>query len=74
MLVACCGKNESALYSLHSSTQLDINVKGAMIRDLLNMAGYMLPDKDDVVVNPPSSSDATYCPYFNYIYHKLVTF
>jgi len=31
-----------------------------MIRDLLNMAGYMLPDKDDVVANPPSSSDARY--------------
>lgn len=46
--------------SLHSSSQLDISVKGAMIRDLLNMAGYMLPDKDDVVANPASSSDTRY--------------
>jgi len=32
-----------------------------MIRDLLNMAGYMLPDKDDIVANRPSSSDSQYC-------------
>jgi len=32
-----------------------------MIRDLLNMAGYVLPDKDDVVAsNSTPSADARY--------------
>jgi len=47
--------------SLHSNSQLDIGVKGAMVRDLLNLAGYMLPDKDDVVPNPSTVIDARYC-------------
>jgi len=51
--------------SLHSKSPLDISVKGAMIRDLLNMAGYMLPDKDDVVANSTPSADPRYmyCRY-----------
>jgi len=58
--------------SLHSSSQLDINVKGAMIRDLLNMAGYMLPDKDDVVTNPPSFSNAGYGTVRQRLYNLIV--
>ena len=47
--------------SLHSRSPLDVSVKGAMIRDLLNMAGYVLPDKDDVVAsNSTPSADARY--------------
>lgn len=34
--------------SLHSNSQLDINVKAQMIRDMLNIAGYRVPDKNDV--------------------------
>jgi tubulin polyglutamylase TTLL4 len=37
--------------SLHSNSPLDISVKGAMIKDLLNMAGFVLPAKDDVVAH-----------------------
>ena len=51
------------LDSLHSSSQLDMSVKGGMVRDVLTMAGYMLPDKDDVHANPPTSTgDPTYVP------------
>jgi tubulin polyglutamylase TTLL4 len=32
--------------SLHSNSQLDINIKGQMVRDLLNIAGLRLPQKD----------------------------
>ncbi|KAJ9579963.1 hypothetical protein L9F63_004346 [Diploptera punctata] len=31
--------------SLHSSSPLDLAVKGPMVRDLLNMAGYQIPNK-----------------------------
>lgn len=37
--------------SLHSNSQLDINIKGQMIRDLFNIAGYRIPEKHDVVVH-----------------------
>lgn len=42
--------------SLHSSSQLDINIKGAMIKDLHNMAAFRIPDKNDVVPNPGADS------------------
>ena len=35
--------------SLHSNSQLDINVKGQMIRDMMNLAGFRLPDKHDII-------------------------
>jgi tubulin polyglutamylase TTLL4 len=34
--------------SLHSSSPLDVGVKGQMISDLFNIAGYMLPNPKDV--------------------------
>ncbi|XP_060080491.1 tubulin monoglutamylase TTLL4-like [Ylistrum balloti] len=45
--------------SLHSNSQLDINIKGQMIRDLFNIAGFRIPEKNDVVVhtNQPTTSD-----------------
>jgi len=47
-----------------------MKVKGAMIRDLLNLAGYMLPDKDDMLANRPTSTDARcgaqYCAVSSY--------
>ncbi len=36
------------LFSLHSNSQLDINIKGGMIKDLLNLAGFMIPNKSDL--------------------------
>ena len=45
-------------------------MKGGMVRDVLNMAGYMLPDKDDVTVNPSSSSDARYMT--RVAYHLMI--
>ncbi|XP_066201163.1 tubulin monoglutamylase TTLL4 [Saccopteryx leptura] len=41
--------------SLHSNSPLDISIKGQMIRDLLNLAGFVLPNTEDV----SSSSSAT---------------
>ncbi|XP_039612398.1 tubulin polyglutamylase TTLL4 isoform X2 [Polypterus senegalus] len=34
--------------SLHSNSPLDIKIKGQMIRDLLNLAGFLLPQKEDL--------------------------
>ncbi|XP_029386382.1 tubulin monoglutamylase TTLL4 isoform X2 [Echeneis naucrates] len=43
--------------SLHSNTALDLSIKGKMIRDLLNLAGFRIPQKEDVV--PPCSSTSS---------------
>ncbi|XP_040056788.2 tubulin monoglutamylase TTLL4 isoform X1 [Gasterosteus aculeatus] len=45
--------------SLHSNTALDVAVKGQMIRDLLNLAGFRIPQKEDVVVSCSSTSSST---------------
>ncbi|XP_051998735.1 tubulin polyglutamylase TTLL4 [Xyrauchen texanus] len=42
--------------SLHSNTALDVSIKGQMIRDLLNLAGFVLPLTEDI---SPSSSSAS---------------
>ncbi|CAF3839944.1 unnamed protein product [Adineta steineri] len=34
--------------SLHSNSPLDMNVKGSMISDLLNLSGFMIPDRKDM--------------------------
>uniref|UniRef100_A0A452S6L5 Tubulin tyrosine ligase like 4 n=1 Tax=Ursus americanus TaxID=9643 RepID=A0A452S6L5_URSAM len=41
--------------SLHSNSPLDISIKGQMIRDLLNLAGFVLPNAEDVVSSSSSS-------------------
>ncbi|XP_068185774.1 tubulin monoglutamylase TTLL4 isoform X2 [Antennarius striatus] len=43
--------------SLHSSTALDVSIKGQMIRDLLNLAGFRIPQREDVIA--PCSSDSS---------------
>ncbi|XP_037344019.2 tubulin polyglutamylase TTLL4 [Pungitius pungitius] len=45
--------------SLHSNTALDVAVKGQMIRDLLNLAGFRIPQKEDVVAPCSSTSSST---------------
>ncbi|KAL8567949.1 hypothetical protein ACOMHN_029124 [Nucella lapillus] len=42
--------------SLHSNSQLDINIKGQMIKDMMNLAGFRVPDKNDVHPSHGSSS------------------
>ncbi|XP_059823612.1 tubulin polyglutamylase TTLL4 isoform X4 [Hypanus sabinus] len=44
--------------SLHSNSPLDINIKGQMISDLLNLAGFIIPQKD-VTPNLTKSTSAT---------------
>ncbi|XP_030065121.1 tubulin monoglutamylase TTLL4 [Microcaecilia unicolor] len=45
--------------SLHSNSALDINIKGQMIRDLLNLAGFVLPPKEDIIANNVSASSSS---------------
>ncbi|OWF40925.1 tubulin polyglutamylase TTLL4-like [Mizuhopecten yessoensis] len=44
--------------SLHSNSQLDINIKGQMIRDLFNIAGFRIPEKSDVVVHSTQTTSS----------------
>ncbi|XP_064870478.1 tubulin monoglutamylase TTLL4-like [Oncorhynchus nerka] len=43
--------------SLHSGTALDVAIKGQMIRDVLNLAGFLLPQREEVL--PSASSSAS---------------
>ncbi|KAM7406948.1 hypothetical protein PAMA_002923 [Pampus argenteus] len=45
--------------SLHSNTALDVSIKGQMIRDLLNLAGFHIPQREDVVAPCSSTSSST---------------
>lgn len=49
--------------SLHSNTALDVAIKGQMIRDLLNLAGFHIPQKETVSAgsSSPSSSTSSLC-------------
>ncbi|XP_078408778.1 tubulin monoglutamylase TTLL4 isoform X2 [Cetorhinus maximus] len=42
--------------SLHSNSTLDIAIKGQMISDLLNLAGFIIPNKDEVTPSVKSTS------------------
>jgi len=43
--------------SLHSNSAVDINVKSRLIKDLLNLAGFVLPNKEHVVPGPQPPTD-----------------
>ncbi|XP_064185518.1 tubulin polyglutamylase TTLL4 [Anguilla rostrata] len=43
--------------SLHSNSALDANIKGQMMRDLMNLAGFVLPHRDEL--GPLKSSSAS---------------
>ncbi|MEQ2179775.1 Tubulin polyglutamylase ttll4, partial [Goodea atripinnis] len=45
--------------SLHSNSALDVSIKGQMIRDLLNLAGFRIPPKVEVVSSSSSTSSST---------------
>ncbi|NXQ39354.1 TTLL4 polyglutamylase, partial [Catharus fuscescens] len=45
--------------SLHSNSPLDVSIKGQMIRDLLNLAGFVLPSMDSMASRTPTRSDFT---------------
>uniref|UniRef100_A0A673I7N1 Tubulin polyglutamylase TTLL4-like n=1 Tax=Sinocyclocheilus rhinocerous TaxID=307959 RepID=A0A673I7N1_9TELE len=45
--------------SLHSNTPLDVSIKGQMIRDLLNLAGFVLPLREDIAPSSFSASSST---------------
>ncbi|CAH6791782.1 Ttll4 [Phodopus roborovskii] len=45
--------------SLHSNSPLDISIKGQMIRDLLNLAGFVLPNMEDILSSSSSPSSTS---------------
>ncbi|XP_056352006.1 tubulin monoglutamylase TTLL4 [Oenanthe melanoleuca] len=45
--------------SLHSNSPLDVSIKGQMIRDLLNLAGFVLPSMDSMASRTQTRSDST---------------
>ncbi|NWW61848.1 TTLL4 polyglutamylase, partial [Ifrita kowaldi] len=45
--------------SLHSNSPLDVSIKGQMIRDLLNLAGFVLPSMDSVASRTQTKSGST---------------
>ncbi|KAM7048837.1 tubulin monoglutamylase TTLL4 isoform 1-T4 [Acridotheres tristis] len=45
--------------SLHSNSPLDVNIKGQMIRDLLNLAGFVLPSMDNMASRTQTRSGST---------------
>ncbi|KAF6723338.1 Tubulin polyglutamylase TTLL4 [Oryzias melastigma] len=45
--------------SLHSSSALDVSIKGQMIRDLLNLAGFRLPRREEELSPCSSASSST---------------
>lgn len=49
--------------SLHSNSPLDVAIKGQMIRDLLNLAGFHIPQKEAVSAasSSPTSSTSSLC-------------
>ncbi|XP_048390622.1 tubulin polyglutamylase TTLL4 isoform X2 [Stegostoma tigrinum] len=44
------------IIALHSNSTLDITIKGQMISDLLNLAGFIIPSKDEVTPTIKSTS------------------
>ncbi|NXW40595.1 TTLL4 polyglutamylase, partial [Nyctiprogne leucopyga] len=48
--------------SLHSNSPLDVSIKGQMIRDLLNLAGFVLPSTDSVASRSQTRSGSTCSP------------
>ncbi|NXO63606.1 TTLL4 polyglutamylase, partial [Phainopepla nitens] len=46
--------------SLHSNSPLDVSIKGQMIRDLLNLAGFVLPSMDSVASRTQTRSGSTF--------------
>lgn len=43
-------------HSLHSNTALDVSIKGQMVKDLLNLAGFRLPRREDVMASCSSTN------------------
>ena len=48
--------------SLHSDSPLDISIKGEMLKDLLNLAGYRLPEPSLIRSGDSSKDDGTNSP------------
>lgn len=41
-------------YSLHSNSPLDVEIKGQMVKDMFNIAGFPIPDKKLITANAPN--------------------
>ena len=40
------------VHSLHSNSPLDVDIKGPMVKDMFNLAGFLIPDKKQVEQKP----------------------
>ncbi|XP_005105217.1 tubulin polyglutamylase TTLL4 isoform X2 [Aplysia californica] len=56
--------------SLHSNSQLDINIKGGMIKDLMNIAGFRLPDERDASSSGSNTDFSAHVPPNKYCMDK----
>ncbi|XP_041478656.1 tubulin polyglutamylase TTLL4-like isoform X1 [Lytechinus variegatus] len=56
--------------SLHSNAELDVQVKGEMIKDLLNISSFMIPDKNDVFTSVLPPNGMTKVDYSGVIMNK----
>jgi len=45
---------------LHSNSAVDVDVKSRLVKDVLNLAGFMLPHREDVVPGPQPPTDWRY--------------
>lgn len=45
--------------SLHSNSPLDVEIKGQMVSDMFNLAGFQIPDKKQIMINTQTSSNGT---------------
>jgi len=50
------------LFSLHSNSAVDVDVKSRLVKDVLNLAGFMLPNKEDIMIGPQPPTDWRYEP------------
>ncbi|XP_039267179.2 uncharacterized protein LOC120342420 [Styela clava] len=43
--------------SLHSNSPLDVEIKGQMVSDMFNLAGFLIPDKRELMINTQTTSN-----------------
>nr|XP_039267179.1 tubulin polyglutamylase TTLL4-like [Styela clava] len=43
--------------SLHSNSPLDVEIKGQMVSDMFNLAGFQIPDKRELMINTQTTSN-----------------
>jgi len=60
-------------FSLHSNSAVDVDVKSRLVKDVLNLAGFMLPNKEDILLGPQPPTDWRYVHQGDGHLHRFVT-